>query len=198
MLRWSLNNFCSFPARSLFALDLWQVLSATYNAFGTGFTIFILVGERGGPEWRVAADLACYGVEKNNCSAKKCITFLLPSSSWHLLHGRGLLVQVRIHFDFCSSPSSPSSPSSSASGADASHASAHTSKSPNSEGVATYAAPVTAGRCAACASARGESLRARGSPIADKWLHWRRGGGRRKSESVGTARLRIGLSGGWT
>ena len=59
-----MNNSCSFPARSLFALDLWQVLSATYNAFGTGFTIFILVGEREGPEWRVAADLACYGVEK--------------------------------------------------------------------------------------------------------------------------------------
>ena len=75
LFRWSLNNSCSFPARSLFALDLWQVLSATYNAFGTGFTIFILAGERGGPEWRVAADLACYGVEKNNCSAKKMYNF---------------------------------------------------------------------------------------------------------------------------
>ncbi len=106
-----MNNFCPFPARSLFALDLWQVLSATYNAFGTGFTTFILVGERGGPEWRVAADLACYGVEKNNCSAKKIITFLLPPSSWHLPYFMAVGFLFKYEFTSTSVPPPPPPPS---------------------------------------------------------------------------------------
>ena len=53
-----------FSERSSLVLDLWQALAAAYNAFGTGFTLFVLFEQRRAPAWKICLDLACYGIRR--------------------------------------------------------------------------------------------------------------------------------------